>query len=654
MLSTLVESFHFIVSLTDVSRIPFQKAVGDEGTFSSQFLVPLLESCNRQMCLCFNDGSYGEATRIAKAMITFGANNAKIFQAVVFYDYATDQSYPATVFSAMARYVQKLVPVYKYCKEHLDWNRLGGLPENTKDHVGAFLEGHDDLNYENSKCDQVITFIDMILSVLDCSQDDLNGLVECVSTREFLLDTFMDPIMLSRVMIFNALNDDRTETCRQWQSEIKKEAQGETPWANMGSPFNKKKYDPCRIRILRISMQMLSLNELFDGFLDFANDLSKKDLSKIHLDYRFMYLSTVVHLSKPLLFSFFENSGSIDIIQLLHGIQKSQMDLGTIQALSWRLGRLAYEIVSNDEKYLYLTRGQRHLKDIDIAAKIRADSNVNMTSIFCSQVPGFLMRYALRSEKKRIFVMDSISREPVLAEQGYDPTNSISYRHSEALAFSIVQMLFEFGSKLDTSDISSCLQAIVKDKYNHPWCEEPGCNKHNIKQKAKRYFKLIDRLNGIVTATPDIKSCVDNRKVSVDFRMNKLKEAGMGYRRLPQGFDHRALTSSQRKSDIIALIEVSTLVPQWNREDLRDARIHIIRLIEIGEKLTTLLSRATGNKYPIAISLFNDQWDMAESKRVFEFNTLRMNDRVRGNAIIDMLYVNAILEKFEESQKLSQ
>ena len=113
-------------------------------------------------------------------------------------------------------------------------------------------------------------------------------------------------------------------------------------------------------------------------------------------------------------------------------------------------------------------------------------------------------------------------------------------------------------------------------------------------------------------------------------------------RSLPRGTEEVI----EKSRNISKLVKAYMYLSQCNHEDLHKIRIHIIQPMEAFEKITSLLSRATGGRFTTALSFLNKNWDMKESVLICkgEFHNKETIDIIQ-----DLKYDTIILEEFKRT-----
>lgn len=630
LMDQVVRGFEFVVSITDKRRILFSKALKKSG-FQDIMLVDLVGACIRRMLISFDVGDYDAALRLSETIAVFTRENKgtieshhKIFSFFPFFPECAHIT--PMLLSGIASFVKNLIPVYKFCNKKLQWRRFAGvLADDGTQEQFTYLENEN--HFED-----LMTFTDMLMSVFECSERRLKDLVVSNMTRTFVFDNFLDPIYLAKRILEGALFGKNSEISRRVIPILKQfSAEGREMDSIMMesqsalSSFHKRKYDPLRVRLVRLSMSLLRLVHLFDSLLS-MDSLAKERMMESfqHVLVRYAILPKVLHECNLLIRVLFRIE--VSPIQLLRQLSVMQMDL------------------DNADNF-FLKVEDMSIVGVNLPAALATPELVRSYGIWSFSLTfnifarSFLIRFALGEERRKLLVIDNIATLHIL---DFDSPSV------EALAFDTIDMLIEFGARsFDQSKTPSILEAILGDERNHTWCHSfnnPNQRKRWAKQKARKYSKLICRLLDAFHNS-EIQPHMTARKQSVDFLLEKLQISITQFRSLPVGLQ-AAIADTKNPAKII---EACKFVPQWEREDLHQMRVHILQLLEASEKVTGVLHRATGEAYPEAKSILNEKWEMKESLQICkgEFYSREMSDIIQ-----DVKYVNAILEEFSRRRDL--
>ena len=521
-MNKIVSRFSFSVCILDERRIPFSKAMekselGElQGSFKIMQFVRLLDCCVRKMLISFDFSNYDEVLRLSQSIGLFVEKNAKMLEIFVM---AIAPIYPKRVWATpmmmdgITRFVRDCVPVYRYCNTSLNWERVAGVLAHDNDKSTL----KDDCQF-----DDVVAFLDMVLSIFESSKMYIEHLVISNQTRWFVFDCFLDPICiasqaLNKVMFgkSNTINRRLRVTLTKVGQEGKDMDEVILESQSLFSVFRKRKYNPLRVMVVRLSMSLLRLIQVFDGLMT-IDSFAKEEIMESYMHAQARYY-VIPLIRKRCLF----------LMRVIFNIQEVNIRI--------LLQILAMHVDHDDaQKFDFKVEGEDLVRanlpaNLTSSAMVRGYGIWSFSLVFNLFARSFLFRYVLGDLRRKLVVIDSITSIPIL-DLSKDATQI------EALELGTILVVTKFGADFDNSRARSIWETILSNKNNHVWCH--SFSKEHVmrqwaKQKVHRVSKLITRLFDDVSNS-DIESSIAEWDQSVNFLLEKINMLFLKIRSLPR------------------------------------------------------------------------------------------------------------------------
>ena len=618
LMDDVVKGFEFIVSISDRCEIPFCEDVLD--VCNRTQLVSLADVCVRKMLISFDTSEFDKALRLSETISTLAQGNK---DAINLHHHAIRCFFPPytwrtfEVYDGIARFVKDLTPAYQFAKIRLNWQRLAGvICANDEPRVPPV---------DSLKVEDILSFIDLICSLLERSMCYIKHLVVSNMTRIFLLDTFYDPIQMAKFAMNKSLfGSNMSQKILPIMKEMMKNENYQDEFAvklwNL-TEFKKAKYDDFRVKVVQLSIKVSHLGVLFDTLLSFDSSTKDKVLNSnndntMHTTFRFSVLPKVIQSCIILMkILFAADDSSAHLLQQLIII-----DLDLHDAENFFLVVDNKRVISEHVPQTYTS-----------PEMVRSCGRWSFHIVFNVFARKLLSKYAIGKERQKLIVIDRVAKEPIL--EYFAPS-------VEALALDTIRLLIENGERHDDTQTASILEIILGEEHNQEWCHtfnNLNQRKRWAKDKSGKYSKMISRFHENVQ-NAGMEQHLSARKESVEFLLQKLQLSITKDRLVPSDL----VASIARTRDPKELVEASKYLPKWEREDFHQIRFHFLRLLDLSEKATDLLRQATGGAYPKVKSILNENWKMRESKHL---STRELWSKEFRSSLTDVNYVNAILEK---------
>jgi hypothetical protein len=126
----VADGFDFVVSITVKKEIPFAAAL-QKSAVTELNLAQMVGVCLRRMLISFDGGDYADATCRSESISLFATKHGGIMDIIsiaFLHPIFPPSALPSVkLLLGITSHVQYLVPIYKFAKDQMKWNRIAGV-----------------------------------------------------------------------------------------------------------------------------------------------------------------------------------------------------------------------------------------------------------------------------------------------------------------------------------------------------------------------------------------------------------------------------------------------------------------------------------------------------------------------------------------------